>query len=101
MVAVHSEDTGVLECPISQAAQAKLIAELEAAVAAARSSAEQEPPPAGHPVLGLPNIITAPHVAGVTREAVDRMSEQTARNILSALDGAPIRANVINPDVLG
>ena len=62
---------------------------------------EQEPPPAGHPLLGLPNIITAPHVAGVTREAVDRMSEQTARNILSALDGAPIRANVINPDVLG
>jgi D-3-phosphoglycerate dehydrogenase len=62
---------------------------------------EQEPPPAGHPLLCLPNIITAPHVAGVTREAVDRMSEQTARNILSALDGAPIRANVINQDVLG
>ncbi len=62
---------------------------------------EQEPPPAGHPLLELPNIITAPHVAGVTREAVDRMSEQTARNILSALDGAPIRANVINQDVLG
>ena len=29
------------------------------------------------------------------------MSEQTARNILSALDGVPIRANVINQDVLG
>ena len=43
----------------------------------------------------------APHVAGVTREAVDRMSEQTARNILSALDGDPIRQNVINQDVLG
>jgi D-3-phosphoglycerate dehydrogenase len=28
------------------------------------------------------------------------MSEQTARNILSALDGEPIRQNVINPDVL-
>ena len=33
-------------------------------------------------------------------EAVDRMSEQTARNILSALDGEPIRQNVINQDVL-
>jgi D-3-phosphoglycerate dehydrogenase len=62
---------------------------------------EQEPPPSDNPLLSLHNVITAPHVAGVTREAVDRMSEQTARNILSALDGTPIRANVINPDVLG
>ena len=62
---------------------------------------EQEPPPAGHKLLSLPNVITAPHVAGVTVEAVDRMSAQTARNILSALDGEPIRQNVINPDVLG
>ncbi len=62
---------------------------------------EQEPPPAGHSLFELPNVIFAPHVAGVTREAVDRMSEQTARNILSALDGDPIRQNVINQDVLG
>src|SRR6266481_7314799 len=62
---------------------------------------EQEPPPAGHSLFALPNVIMAPHVAGVTREAVDRMSEQTARNILSALDGEPIRHNVINQDVLG
>jgi D-3-phosphoglycerate dehydrogenase len=62
---------------------------------------EQEPPPSDNPLLALNNVITAPHVAGVTREAVDRMSEQTARNILSALDGTPIRQNVINPDVLG
>ena len=62
---------------------------------------EQEPPPAGHSLFELPNVIMAPHVAGVTREAVDRMSEQTARNILSALDGEPIWQNVINQDVLG
>jgi D-3-phosphoglycerate dehydrogenase / 2-oxoglutarate reductase len=62
---------------------------------------EHEPPPAGHSLFELPNVIMAPHVAGVTREAVDRMSEQTARNILSALDGEPIRQNVINQDVLG
>jgi D-3-phosphoglycerate dehydrogenase len=62
---------------------------------------EQEPPPASHSLFALPNVITAPHVAGVTREAVDRMSEQTARNLLSALDGEPIRQNVINQDVLG
>ena len=62
---------------------------------------EQEPPPPGHSLFELPNVIIAPHVAGVTWEAVDRMSVQTARNILSALDGEPIRQNVINQDVLG
>ena len=62
---------------------------------------EQEPPPAGHALFALPNVIMAPHVAGVTVEAVDRMSEQTARNILSVLDGVPLRQNVINQDVLG
>jgi D-3-phosphoglycerate dehydrogenase / 2-oxoglutarate reductase len=61
---------------------------------------EQEPPPVGQALHSLPNVILAPHVAGVTVEAVDRMSEQTALNILSALDGTPIRQNVINQDVL-
>jgi len=61
---------------------------------------EQEPPPLGHALLALPNVVIAPHVAGVTREALDRMGEQTARNILSALDDAHIRQNVINQDVL-
>ena len=60
----------------------------------------QEPPQVPNPLFELPNVIIAPHVAGVTVEAVDRMSEQTARNILSALDGAPIRENVINQGVL-
>jgi D-3-phosphoglycerate dehydrogenase len=60
----------------------------------------QEPPQVPNPLFELPNVIIAPHVAGVTVEAVDRMSEQTARNILSALDGVPIRDNVINQDVL-
>jgi D-3-phosphoglycerate dehydrogenase / 2-oxoglutarate reductase len=62
---------------------------------------EQEPPPPGHALFELPNVIIAPHVAGVTREALERMGEQTARNMLSVLDGQPIRQNVINPDVLG
>lgn len=62
---------------------------------------EKEPPSSDNPLFKLANVITAPHVAGVTREALDRMGLQTARNILSALDGNPIRENVINQDVLG
>jgi D-3-phosphoglycerate dehydrogenase / 2-oxoglutarate reductase len=61
---------------------------------------EQEPPAVPYPLFELPNVIIAPHVAGVTLEAVERMSEQTARNLLSALDGEPIRQNVINQEVL-
>lgn len=62
---------------------------------------EKEPPPSDNPLFKLDNVIVAPHVAGVTREALERMGLQTAKNILSALDGAPIRENVINQDVLG
>jgi len=61
---------------------------------------EQEPPPQDNPLLKLPSVIIAPHMAGVTRESLNRMGLQTARNILSALDGKPIRENVINKEVL-
>ena len=61
----------------------------------------QEPPPADNPLFKLSNVIVAPHMAGVTREAQDRMGLQTAKNILSAFDGNVIRENVINQDVLG
>jgi D-3-phosphoglycerate dehydrogenase / 2-oxoglutarate reductase len=60
-----------------------------------------EPTPKDNPLLKLPNVISAPHMAGVTAESVERMAEMTARNILSAIDGRPIRENVINQEVLG
>lgn len=59
-----------------------------------------EPPALDNPLLTLPNVICAPHLAGVTREALERMGVQTVRNILSVLDGAPGRAHVVNPEVL-
>jgi D-3-phosphoglycerate dehydrogenase / 2-oxoglutarate reductase len=62
---------------------------------------EKEPPPADHPLFKLANVIAAPHMAGVTRESVERMGQQAARNVLSVFDGAPIRENVINTQVLG
>lgn len=60
----------------------------------------QEPQGPGNPVLQLPNVICSPHVAGVTVEAMDAMCVMTARNMLSVLDGAPIRENVVNQEVL-
>jgi D-3-phosphoglycerate dehydrogenase len=61
---------------------------------------DQEPTPHDNPLLTLPNFIAAPHVAGVTREAVDRMGIAAVANILSVLDGKPIRDNVVNKEVL-
>ena len=61
----------------------------------------EEPTPNDNPLLTLPNFIAAPHVAGVTREAVDRMAVVAVQNILSVFDGKPTRDNVINKEVLG
>src|SRR5580704_5317400 len=61
----------------------------------------EEPTPADHPLLTLDNFIAAPHVAGVTREAVDRMAIVAVQNILSVLDGKPTKDNVVNREVLG
>jgi D-3-phosphoglycerate dehydrogenase / 2-oxoglutarate reductase len=61
---------------------------------------EAEPTPRDNPLLKLDNVVASPHMAGVTTEAVAAMAVQTAKNILSVLDGAPIRENVINKEVL-
>ena len=61
---------------------------------------EKEPVQPDNPLLKLANVVSAPHMAGVTKESLDRMGLQTAKNILSALDGKPIRENVINQEVL-
>ena len=39
-------------------------------------------------------------MAGLTRDAVDRMGVAAVENILSVLDGKPIRDNVVNKEVL-
>jgi D-3-phosphoglycerate dehydrogenase / 2-oxoglutarate reductase len=62
---------------------------------------EKEPASIDHPLLKLPNAVVAPHMAGVTREALDRMSVAAVRNMLSVLDGQPIKENAVNPEVFG
>ncbi len=59
-----------------------------------------EPPPTDHPLLKMDNVLTAPHMAGVTKEAFDRMCAQAAKNVLSVFDGRTLKENVINQDAL-
>ncbi|HLH78064.1 MAG TPA: hydroxyacid dehydrogenase [Candidatus Binataceae bacterium] len=61
---------------------------------------EREPTPQDDPLLTLERLIVSPHAAGVTAEALERMSVTTIRNLLSVLDGHPERENVVNPEVL-
>ena len=61
---------------------------------------DQEPTPTDNPLLKLDNFICAPHMAGVTQEAVARMAVVTVQNMLSVLDGKPNRENVVNKEVL-
>lgn len=58
-----------------------------------------EPTPTDNPLLRLPQVISSPHMAGVTTESVAGMARTTAENILSVLDGHPIRAHAVNPEV--
>lgn len=48
---------------------------------------EVEPPPADHPLLGLDNFVGSPHVAGSSREALQRMGFGAARAVLAVLAG--------------
>ena len=62
---------------------------------------DDEPTSVDNPLLKLPNVISSPHMAGVTVEAIQAMAAATARNILSVLDGTPNKENTINPEVYG
>lgn len=59
-----------------------------------------EPPITDNPLFTLANVIVAPHMAGNSRESLDRKSLTVVRNLLSVLDGAPNREYVVNPEAL-
>ena len=58
-----------------------------------------EPINLDNPLLKLENVITSPHMAGVTREALERMGRAAVLNVLSVLDGQPNIENAVNREV--
>ncbi|MFP4261252.1 MAG: phosphoglycerate dehydrogenase [Opitutales bacterium] len=55
---------------------------------------DQEPPPAGHPLLGAKNCIITPHVGSRTFESVQRQAGMATRNLVNLLKGEKALAQV-------
>ena len=61
---------------------------------------DREPPDPANKLFALENVIFSPHMAGVTKEANERMAIATIENVLSVFDGRINAANVVNKEVL-
>ena len=60
---------------------------------------EQEPPPADHPLIGLPNVVHTPHLAASTADAQITVAVEAAQLIVDYLLNGKA-ANVCNPAAL-
>jgi phosphoglycerate dehydrogenase-like enzyme len=60
---------------------------------------EKEPPDPGSELLKLKNVIVAPHVGGLSREAGVRYSMNIAKAVVAVAKGA-VPNNVVNRDIL-
>ncbi len=63
--------------------------------AAALDVFDPEPIPQGHPILKMPNVILAPHIASASANAVKKLRETAANLALTAVRGEPLQ-NIVN-----
>ena len=57
-------------------------------------------PPDFMPLLRLENVVTTPHMAGVSRQALINMSTGSARKVIQYLIQNETPEDVLNPEVL-
>jgi D-3-phosphoglycerate dehydrogenase len=63
--------------------------------AAALDACDPEPIPAGHPLLGMSNVILSPHIASASARAARRLREAVAGAVARVIKGEPL-TNVVN-----
>jgi glyoxylate reductase len=82
--------------------QAALVEALKSGTifAAGLDVTDPEPPPPDDPILKLPNLVVAPHIASATIGTRNAMAEICAKNLIAGLTGQKLPAWV-NPDVEG
>jgi D-3-phosphoglycerate dehydrogenase len=68
-------------------------------IAAAALDVYQNEPPAGSPLIGMPNVIHTPHLGASTKEAQKRVAVEMVQQVVDALRKTEYR-NVINKELL-
>jgi len=58
----------------------------------------KEPLPSDHPFLHLENVVLSPHIAGGTRETVQRRSRAAAQNVFRAAEDLPPLHQILAPE---
>ncbi len=57
----------------------------------------EEPPPAGHPLIGRPDVMLTPHSAAQTEEGLRNMATMVAQDVVAVLQGDPPQNPVNDP----
>jgi len=81
--------------------EALIVALKEGEIAAAGiDTFYKEPPKCTNLLFKAGKTVLTPHIAGITEESFERMGVDSAKNILTILEGGkPNRENVVNPEV--
>jgi len=69
-------------------------------IAGAALDVYAEEPPTDLELKRLSNVVLTPHMGAHTQEAISRMAQQAARNLIDALKGCVNPDVVVNPEVL-
>jgi phosphoglycerate dehydrogenase-like enzyme len=79
------------ECAVAETLDASLLWGYGADVFA------EEPPPAGHPLIGRNDVMLTPHSAAQTEEGLRNMATMVAQDVVSVLNGTPPQFPVNDP----